>query len=119
MDKFSDLQGKILRRITIEDNRVFFETSNELIYLMSHKQQCCEDVYIDDICGKPRDILNLPILLAEEVSNHDNPKEHDYDTDTHTWTFYKLVTMEGSLTIRWYGVSSGNYSEIVEFERIQ
>ena len=119
---FSILKGKTIIKIegleTDSDN-VFFETLDGCRYHMYHSQDCCESVLIDDICGDINDILNSPILLAEEVTSNENPEgiEKGYQ-ESFTWTFYKLSTFKGDITIRWYGESNGWYSESVDFYQI-
>jgi len=54
--------------------------------------------------------------LAEEVSSDDGPK--DKWDENFTRTFYKLSTIKGNVTIRWYGKSNGYYSETVDFDEI-
>ncbi len=121
MSYFEVLKNKILTGIVVnkEDEKIVFTTKDNKKYKMYHYSECCEDVYIDDICGDIKDLLNTPVLLAEVVTNVDqNPvgcKIPD-DQESFTWTFYKLSTIKGSVTFRWYGGSNGYYSEDVDFE---
>lgn len=75
---------------------------------------------IEDVCGDLNDLIGVPITMAEEVESRENPpgitKEYQ---DSFTWTFYKLATVKGYVTIRWYGESNGYYSESVSFDLVQ
>lgn len=132
---FSTLKGLILTKIdVIKDNGgngggdiINFYTNDNRKFYMYHEQDCCEYVTIDDICGDLDDLLNYPILLAEEVSNTNQEECIVVDDDTEprstydeswTWTFYKLSTIYGSVTIKWYGTSNGYYSESVDFYEV-
>jgi hypothetical protein len=103
-----------------DDDEIIFNMSDGNKYKMHHYQDCCEHVSIEDICGDMEDLLNSEILQAEEVSSNENPEgvNPEYQ-DSFTWTFYKLGTNKGSVTIRWYGESNGYYSESVDFEKIK
>jgi len=124
--EFEDLKGMTIKLFNDgnlpkkDDDEIIFNMSDGTRFKMYHEQACCEMVSIEDICGDMEDLLNSPILLAEEVSDGDEPEginiEDDYNS--HTWTFYKLGTNKGSVTIRWYGESNGYYSESVNFEKI-
>lgn len=98
---------------TLDDGRTF---------ILFHRQDCCEGVYLDDVCGDLADIVGSPILLAEAVSVSgvsgdatDPPPKAPSSDESWTWTFYKIATVKGSVTLRWYGVSNGYYSERVTF----
>lgn len=123
--KFEDLVGQTLTAVhrleygKKDGDELHFVTDDGTTYRMYHSQDCCESVNIDDICGDLDDLIGSPILLAEEVSSDENPpgvEVHEYQ-DSFTWTFYKLATIKGSVTIRWYGSSNGYYSEEVSLLR--
>ena len=113
---FNELVGKTLESIMEDTDELIFVTDDGNQYRMYHDQDCCEDVSIDDICGDLVDLIGTPILSAEVATNSNAPKEDD---ESSTWTFYKIDTIKGGVTIRWYGSSNGYYSESVEFERIK
>lgn len=122
MDDISILTGVTLSDIAV-DNRldvIIFTDSNGCTYKMWHEQDCCESVQIDEIIGDLADLLYSPILLAEAVSNSDHTEDQLYHHDeSFTWTFYKLSTIKGSVSIRWFGTSNGYYSERVSFRKIR
>lgn len=118
MANVSELIGKVLTKIddSFTDELRFYTEDGEC-YRMWHEQDCCEHVYIEDICGDLDDLIGTPLLLAEEVSEYEGPLDEDERDDSYTWTFYKFATTKGYVTIRWYGSSNGYYSESVDFER--
>ena len=101
------------------DDRLTFIVTEDESYCLYHCQDCCESVSIEDICGDLDDLVGTPILLAEEVVHDEcampDGIEKPSSDDSWTWTFYKLSTIKGSVTIRWFGSSNGYYSESVEF----
>ena len=113
------LKGKIIRKIIgcKNDDELIFMVDIDEAYRMWHRQDCCENVTIYDICGDLDWLIDSPILVAEERTNLNENPIREFD-DYFTWTFYELATLKGSVTIRWYGTSNGYYSESVDFERI-
>lgn len=117
--KFAELVGKTLTAVRQQGNdEIIFEVEGGDIYKLYHSQDCCESVDVEDICGDLADLIGSPILQAEEAESDTNPdgvtKEYQ---DSFTWTFYKLATIKGGVTIRWYGESNGYYSESVSFAK--
>ena len=116
--KFVDvsiLKGKILKDIKIEGTEnIFFIDEDGIEYEMFHDYDCCENVYIEDICGDINNLIGSKIIMAEEVINRDLSPLNKFD-ESYTWTFYKFATVKGYVTIRWYGESNGYYSEKVDF----
>lgn len=122
--EFKDIIGKTFTTVTVgkERQRICYneeyrdyihfnlEGSNGY-YKMHHIQDCCEDVYMKQIDGDIEDITNSIIINAEEVtsSTKDDDGENQY-------TFYKIFTAKGDVTISWYGESNGHYSISVDFE---
>ena len=122
MSDFSDLNGVVLAGIVggEGDEEIVFIAKDGRKWRMFHDQDCCESVMVEDICGDLHDLIGVPILLAECVESNENPEgvSKDYQ-ESFTWTFYKLATNKGRVTIRWYGQSNGYYSERVDFEEDQ
>ena len=114
---FSNLKGKTLTSVKVlKNDRIiqFIDTSGAM-YACFHMQRCCEKVSIEDICGDLEDLVDSPILVAEEVKS---PKGYNNDDDRFMYTFYKLATIKGWVDIRWYGISNGYYSEAVSFVQV-
>lgn len=98
--------------ISDHEDYVDFQREDGSGVLMLHRQDCCENVSIEDICGDLNDLVGVEIIDAYESSNHKDDGEYDNHNDcSHTWTFYHIRTIKGTVTIRWYGVSNGYYSE--------
>ena len=117
---FNILKGLTITSIDgLEDDsaEVIFTTSEGRRFEMSHSQDCCERVSIEDVCGDINDLLNSPILLAEKETSDEDPIDvnKEYHDDLYCWTFYKLSTFKGDVTIGWYGESNGYYSVGVDF----
>lgn len=120
------LAGQTIKKITgarPTEDRIDFEM-DDLVgtrYVMMHHQDCCENVQIEDIIGDIDDLIGSPITMAEEATNsdaHPEGKEPGYSPESFTWTFYRLATVKGYVTIRWLGTSNGYYSEGVSFEKM-
>lgn len=111
---FSDIIGKIPIKVKQDDTRFKLWFSPETYVVLYHEQDCCESVYIDDVCGDINDLVGERLLVAEEVSV-ELPAKHKYD-DSYTWTFYRFATNKGDVTVKWYGTSNGYYSESVSIE---
>jgi len=140
--QFDELKGKTIKEITgleKESEKVVFEMEDGTKYNMQYYHDCCASCSVEDVCGDVKDLVGSPILLAEEVSSNEPDEtvkaaraqrkreyeeKHGSDAyyygghESETWTFYKLSTIKGSVTIRWYGESNGYYSESATFERI-
>lgn len=115
--KLKEFIGKTLKSVNVindeNDIKIIFEFDTGQKYKMYHEQFCCEDVYIEDITGNMQNLIDRELIMAEQVQEY-GENEHG----TFTWTFYKLATRLGYVTIRWYGESNGYYSEEVWVEEI-
>jgi hypothetical protein len=105
--------GKVFTSVTRTDSALCFENDTEK-YLFAHTQDCCEEVYIEDLVGDIQDLIGSPITFAEKSTNAEDPGAKDpYDED-YLWTYYKFATIKGWVDVRWYGSSNGWYSMDVD-----
>lgn len=116
-DNVNILLSKTLVSVDVDMNEdtITFVTSCGKKFVMFHDQECCEHVYIEDICGDINDLVGEPLVEAEEVSGYIGPDAEE----SYTWTFYKFRTVKGCVTIRWFGKSKGYYSESVNFMEVK
>ena len=87
------------------NDALYFEQEDGVHFVLTHIQDCCEDVEIESIDGDLDDLIGEPLLMAEEIIK----------VDGDTWTFYKFATVKGYVTVRFLGWSNGYYSERVDW----
>lgn len=112
---FDELLGRILYKVTADDEVLTLYLSETNYVRFQHHQNCCESVYIESIVGDLEDLVGEPLLMAEEVSDYSADPLSEW-ADSYTWTFYKFATRKGYVDVRWYGTSNGYYSESVSVE---
>lgn len=119
MRHFGELLGKTLAKVEVVGNEeliLALESGEEFKFF--HENVCCEHVTIEDISGDLADLVGSPLTMAEAVTSQTHPADKvDRGDDSFTWTFYRFATVKGYVTVRWYGSSTGEYSEEVEFAR--
>lgn len=115
----SALVGKTLVSITgVDEDDVWLTTTDGERFHMYHQQDCCEGVFIDSVIGNLSDVIGSPITEASHDTSNENPEGVDKEyQDSFTWTYIRLATASGEVTLRWYGESNGYYSESVDVER--
>lgn len=108
------MKGKTFVRVegAVGDGEMLFVTADGERFLFCHQQDCCETVDINDIVGDIQDLVGVPLLIAEEVTDVTEPDVEHYES--YTYTFYKFATIKGYVDVRWLGESNGYYSESVE-----
>lgn len=107
--------GRIPTKISTSHDEIVFTFSDGSKGVFYHPQDCCETVEIDDINGSWGDLIDTPLLVADERISNTAPDDcQNYDHDT--WTFYTFRSVKGSVDVRWHGWSNGYYSERVYFD---
>lgn len=111
----SSLIGKTFLSVeNINNEEIIFKQDNGDIYKFFHEQVCCEHVYVEDICGDLNDLVGVPLIESEEITNNllnIEDLKPPPNSESYSWTFYKFRTTKGSVVIRWLGQSNGCYSE--------
>ena len=98
------LIGQVVVEVNASDDKLTFQLESGARVTFRHYQDCCEGVYIEDIEGDLTDLLNTPLVVAEEAT-----KENDQTSEWGMWTFYRFATERGWVVVRWYGESNGYY----------
>ena len=111
--EIDSLIGQTIRHIGFDQWSLQFVT-DEFSYLLKHNQECCENVYIEDITGDMSDLIDQIIMKAE--CREDSGWKAEV-REQHTYTFYHLATVKGYVDIRFNGISNGNYSTSVDIIR--
>lgn len=111
-----ELLGRVVKEIVGKegDDELILKTEDGKKFSMWHQQDCCEYVRLEQVDGNLEDLIGYPILQAEESTNNDVFDGKPSYIDSHTWTFYKLATKKGYVTLRWLGESNGYYGEEVD-----
>ena len=110
---FEKLKGLIISKIKNEENQeLYFYSNDGRVFKQYHSRSCCESVHIEDITGDLNDLIDVPIQMAESYTKQGDNKYSQF-------TFYKLATIKGYVTIRWLGSSNGYYSVEVQTKEIQ
>lgn len=105
-DDIPSLLGHTLKAVgRPHDNRLEFHREDGKKVKMFHMQDCCETVYLDDVVGDLKDLVGSPLTVAEFYTHWGNPEYGDLQ-----YTFYRLGTAKGFVTLRWIGESNGYYS---------
>jgi hypothetical protein len=119
---FESLIGKTIDRIVINDEntQLLIQIGDERYLMYNEYQYGCDavDVELADICGDLNDLIGSPLLQAEEESNEQTLDDRQSGEVT-DWTFYKLATVKGRVTLRWVGTPNVYYSERMNFARLE
>lgn len=99
-------------------DEVIFICKDNYAVKMYHEQDCCESVYLDsaDSIDNNDDVYTDCNWCIMEIVDNVNWGAKSEWTESCTWTFYKMKTDKGYDTLRWYGESSGYYSEKVDLK---
>ena len=118
----SDLIGKRIVSVHGLDagsERVTIDCDDGSKYSMFHQQDCCESVWLEDVCGDVNDLVDALVIDARSENNADSAFPEGMVLECGEWTFYIIQTDKGCVTLRWLGDSNGYYSTDARFERIK
>lgn len=97
-----------------QDDEFVVRTTSGLVFTFYHNQDCCEEVYLEEIIGDIDDLVGHTVVMAEETSNDDLIAGTScYQGESFTWTYYRMATEKGLVVLRFFGSSNGYYSESV------
>jgi len=113
---FFQLKGCTISKMDVDDD-TSFETSIGKFSLY-HSQSCCECVRLEKTIGNVEDVLNSPILIAEDGYEEPSGEEKRKYSSSYTWSRYRLVSAKGEFVMYFLGESNGYYSETMTFKKV-
>ena len=116
IEMFTGLSFAKVEGMVEGSDEVIFTTTSGEVFEMYHQQDCCEDVWLEDVCGDVDDIINSKIIHFD-VRTQEGEGSHEF-VESATWTFYDIQTEKGSVNLRWVGESNGYYSESVQIDLV-
>lgn len=119
--QYTDVIGKTITEIKQYNDSLDFTFNDGERWSMQHLQDCCESVNLIDVVGDLKDLIGKPLLMAESVteSTDEKPDCVKYADADMQWTFIKFATINGTVTLRWFGSSNGYYSVDVDFIKLE
>jgi hypothetical protein len=111
MIEMSELIGKTFSSVKKVNSDTIQMVCSDDKYTLTYIPDCCADCSITDVAGDLNDLVNSPIVMSEMVYSGDTITGEEDKYSSFTWTFVKLATVKGYVTITWYGSSNGYYSE--------
>ena len=123
--EFTDLEikGMTFKNVYLDNSKDIFDTDAIVfvkedgdLYVLSHEQDCCESVWVESIDGDLEDLIDNPLIMAEEVCER---IDDDDEYLRQEFYFYKFATAKGYVTIRFNGESNGYYSTQVDLRHFR
>ena len=92
--EFKELEGRTLKDVINHNHCMEFVFTEGPRVVQFHVQQCCEQVWLEDIDGDISRLIGQTIIQAEE---------RDATTNKYKAYFYTIRTNLDSVTLRWFG----------------
>jgi hypothetical protein len=99
-----------------DDFKLLLEDDCEILFY--HSQDCCEEVFLEDIVGDPASLIGKVLNCIEVKTDEDYEAPVDYNPESYTWTFFTIKAGNRYLDLRFFGSSNGYYSESADIKYI-
>lgn len=94
-------------------DRIVFVLNDGTAFVLHNESEgdygCDVSIHLVDIEGDLFDLIDRPLVVSETASHR--PPEKCCDSET--WTYYRIATPKGMVSLRWHGRSNSYYSEAV------
>lgn len=94
-------------------DRMVFVLNDGTAFVLHNESEgdygCDVSIHLVDIEGDLFDLIDRPLVVSETASHR--PPEKCCDSET--WTYYRIATPKGMVSLRWHGRSNSYYSESV------